>query len=134
MRRQVARAFLCGVVLASPLASGGAAAAEKQNAFEQEKKLDLEFEGKITTIDATASTVTVKHKHKGPMTFSVAKDCMMFVKHKKGAASLGDFKVGEEVKILYRQDATNVVCRSLWEPGSNPSEKEHKLQKQTQSQ
>lgn len=32
---------------------------------------------------------------KGLMTFPIAKDCMMFVKHKKGAASLADFKVGE---------------------------------------
>jgi len=54
------------------------------------------------------------------------------VKHKKGCASLSDFKVGEEEKLLYRQDGTNIVCNSLWQPGSNPAEKKHKIQKQQQ--
>jgi Cu/Ag efflux protein CusF len=132
MKKHLARTFVCVALLASPLVPRLAVAAEKQNAFEQEKKTDLELEGKITAIDSTAGTVTVKHEKRGPMTFPVAKNAMMFVKHKKGAASLGDFKVGEEVKLLYRQDGTNLVCHSLWQPGSNPSEKEHKIQKQSQ--
>jgi Cu/Ag efflux protein CusF len=132
MKRRVARAILGTVLLVSALASGLALAAEKQNAFQQEKRKDMEFDGKITAIDATAGSVTVKHNQKGQMTFSVAKDAMLFVNHKKGAASLGDFKVGEEVRLLYRQDGSNLVCHSLWQPGANPKEKEHRIEKQSQ--
>jgi len=132
MKRRIAGPLLSAVLLVSPFPSLVAFAAEKQNAFESEKKTDLEFEGKITALDANAGSVTVKQEKKGSMTFSVAKDAMLFVKHKKGAATLADFKVGEEVKLLYVQNATNLVCRSLWQPGSNPSEKEHKIQKQAE--
>jgi Cu/Ag efflux protein CusF len=133
MNKPLTPPFLRVALLASLVVPRVAVAAEKQNAFEQEKKMDLEIKGTIPAIDATAGTVTVTHKKKGPMTFSVAKDAMMFVKHKKEAASPADFKVGEEVKLLYRQDGTKLVCHSLWQPGWNPSEKKHKLQKQSQS-
>lgn len=56
---------------------------------------------------------------------------MLFVKHKKSGAGLGDFKVGEEVKVLYKQVGGALVCQSMWQPGSDPREKEHKIQKQT---
>jgi Cu/Ag efflux protein CusF len=131
MNRRMGRPVLYAVLLVSALASGLALAAEKQNAFEQEKRKDTQIDGKITAIDAAARTVTVKHDQKSK-TFSVAKDAMLFVNHKKGAASLADFKAGEEVRLLYRQDGSNVVCHSLWQPGANPEEKEHRIEKQSQ--
>jgi hypothetical protein len=122
-------------LLASALVPGRATAADDQpNKFDQAKKHDIEYRGSLTAINTNAPAVTVNDKEKGPMTFSVAKDCMFFVKHKKGAAALTDFKVGEEVRVLYKQEGSAVVCESMWEPGSDPGEKEHKVQKQSPAQ
>ncbi len=129
MKGNLVRLFVCGALLSLAIAPQLARAADQKNAFRQAEKHDLKCEGKISAIDATAGTVTVNNKQKGPLALTVAKDCMLFVKHKKGAASLADFKVGEEVKALYSQDAGALVCHSLWQPGSNPAEKERKLQK-----
>ena len=112
-----------------------AMAADKEpNKFNQAKRQDFKFQGEITALDAAAGTVTVNDKDKGPITLSVPQDCMLFVKHKKGAATLADFKVGNGVKLLYVQNGTNVVCTSMWQPGSHPREKEHKIQKESKSE
>ena len=128
MKGQLSRVLLCIALLTPALAPRLAVAAEK-NAFKKDKQNDIEFHGSITAIDTNALTVTIKNKEKGAMTFAVAKDCLLFVKHKKGQAALTDFKVGEDVKVLYRQDAGALVCHSMWQPGSNPAEKEHRLEK-----
>jgi Cu/Ag efflux protein CusF len=131
MDKHLARVLLCTALLIPVLAPGWAVAADKpKNAFNQEKKNDLSYDGSITAIDVTAKTVTIKQKQKGALTFSVPADAILFVKHKKGAASLSDFKVGEDVNVLYQQNGNLLACRSMWQPGSNPSEKEHKVQKQ----
>jgi Cu/Ag efflux protein CusF len=131
MKKYLVRALLCSALLVTVLTFRGATAETPKNAFKEEEKKDLDYKGSITAVDATAGTVTISHKEKGPLTLTVAKDCLLFVKHKKGQASLADFKVGEEVKVLYRQDAGALVCHSMWQPGSHPSEKEHMIEKQT---
>src|ERR1041385_6207544 len=131
MKRQLSRVLLCAALL-SPVIGIGRAMAQ-QNKFNEAMKEDLEYSGSITAIDTNAPAVTVKNKEKGAMTFSLAKDCLYFVKHKKGAAVLADFKVGEEVRVLYKQDNGALVCHSLWEPGSNARVKEHRLEKQSPS-
>ena len=131
MKGQLSRALLC-VALLTPALTPGLAAATEKNAFVQDKKNDLEFHGSITAIDTNALTVAVKSKEKGSLTFTVSKDSLLFVKQKKGAATLSDFKVGDEVNALYRQNGTVLACDSLWQPGSNPREKEHKAEKQSQ--
>jgi Cu/Ag efflux protein CusF len=129
MKRQVVRILTCGALLAAVLTPRWATAEKPKNAFKAEEKKDLDYKGAITAIDAKAGTVTISNKQKGPLALTVAKDCMLFVKHKKGQAALADFKVGEEVRALYRQDAGALVCHSMWQPGSNPAEKESKVQK-----
>ena len=131
MKGQLSRVLLCIALLTPALAPRLAVAAEK-NAFVQDRKNDLEFHGSITAIDTNAVTVTVKNKEKGALTFTVTKDSLLFVKQKKGAATLADFKVGDEVNALYRQNGTALTCDSLWHPGSSPREKEHKIEKQGQ--
>lgn len=131
MKGQLSRVLLCVALLTPALAPRLAVAAEK-SAFLQDKKNDLEFHGSITAIDTNALTVAVNSKGKGAMTFAVCKDSLLFVKHKKGAATLADFKVGDEVNALYRQNGTALTCDSLWQPGSNPREKERKIEKQGQ--
>jgi Cu/Ag efflux protein CusF len=131
MKRQLHDALLCAALLATVLVPGRAIAADNQpNKFNEAKKQDLEYTGSITAINTNAAIVTVKSKEKEAMTLSLAKDCMLFVKHKKAAAALSDFKVGEEVRVLYKQEGGALVCDSMWEPGSNPGEKVHKIQKQ----
>jgi Cu/Ag efflux protein CusF len=130
MKGQLARGLLCVALLVTAIAPGLALAIDKEpNKFDEAMRLDFKFSGQITALDPTAGTVTVVNKEKGPITLSVPHDCMLFVKHKKGAATLADFKVGDEVKVLYQRDNTNVVCASLWQPGSNASKKQQKLQK-----
>ena len=132
MDKHLARVLLCAALLIPIWAPDSATAADKpKNEFNQAKKSDLTYDGSITAIDAAARTVTIKQKQKGSLTFSVPADAMLFVKHKKGAASLSDFKVGEDVNVLYQQNGNTLVCRSLWEPGSSPTDKEHKLQKKS---
>ena len=134
MKRRIARGLLCIAFLAPTFGPGLAIAAEKQeNAFKEAEKQDLRFDGSISAIDTNAATVIIQHKQRGPMTFSFAKDAMFFVKHKKGAASLSDFKVGETVRVLYRQENGTLVCHGMWQPGANPSEKEGKIEKQGQT-
>ncbi|HTS17629.1 MAG TPA: hypothetical protein VMP11_08655 [Verrucomicrobiae bacterium] len=134
MKSRLSGIVLCAALLGLALGSGRAIAADAPNKFDQAKKHDIEFTGSITAIDTNAPSVTVNSKEKGPMTLSVASDCMFFVKHKKGAAALSDFKVGEEVHVLYKQSGSAMVCDSMWEPGSNAAEKEHKVQKGSSGQ
>ena len=131
MKGQLSRVLLCVALLAPAITPGLALAADK-NAFLQDQKNDLAFHGSITAIDTNALTVVVKSKEKGSLTLTVSKDSMLFVKQKKSGATLSDFKVGDEVKALYRQNGTALACDSLWQPGSNPREKEHKIEKQSQ--
>lgn len=129
MTGRLSRSLLCLVLgtLAGPPRL--AIAADKQpNEFVQEQKRDIELTGSITGVDTNALTVTINNKEKGAMTFSIARDCMLFVRHKKGAAALTDFNVGEAVKVLYRQQTNALVCHSMWQPGSHPREKEHKIE------
>ncbi len=132
MKRNVCRELLCATLLTATLLTG-IARAEDKNALKQEKKTDLKLEGKITALDATAGTVTVQDNNKAPMTFTVAKNAMFFVNHKKGAAALTDFKVGEKVTVLYRPDGGATVCRSMWQPGANATEKQHKIQEASET-
>src|SRR6266478_7975040 len=124
MKGHLARVLLCAALLSPAIAPGLAVAADKPNEFNKDMKHDLKYEGSITAIDSTAGTVTVKSKEKGPLTLTVSKDSLLFVKHKKGAAALTDFKVGEEVHVLYVQSGTTIVANSMWHPGANPSEKQ----------
>jgi hypothetical protein len=128
MKGHLARVLLCAVLLSPAVAPRLAVAADKPNEFGVDRKNDLDFKGAITALDATAGSVTIKNKEKGAMTFAVAKDCLLFVKHKKDGVTLADFKVGEEVRVLYSQAGTAIVCHSMWQPGSNPSEKQRKLE------
>ena len=134
MKGHLARMLLCAVLLTPAVAPRLAVAADNQpNEFGLDRKNDLGFRGVITALDATNGVVTVKNKEKGPMTFAVAKDCLLFVKHKKDGVTLTDFKVGEAVRLLYGQAGTTIVCHSLWEPGSNPSEKQRKLEDESKT-
>ena len=134
MKRQLARVLLCAALLSPAVVPGLAVAADKPtNEFNVDRKNDLAFGGHIAALDTTAGSVTVKHKEKGPMTFSIAKDCLLFVKQKKGAAALTDFVVGEEVRVLYQKAGTTNVCHSMWQPGSNPKEREHKLENEAKT-
>jgi Cu/Ag efflux protein CusF len=128
MKGRLSRWLLCLVLVPLAGTSRLALGADKPNEFVQDQKKDLEFTGSITGVDTNALTVTINNKEKGAMTFSIAKDCLLFVKHKKGAAALTDFKVGEAVKALYRQQNNTLVCQSMWQPGSHPREKEHKIE------
>lgn len=128
MKGHLARVLLCAVLLTPAVAPGLAVAADKGNEFMQDRKADLKFAGSISAIDATAGSVTVKNKEKGPLTLSIAKDCLLYVKHKPGQAALADFKVGEEIHLYYSQAGTAIVCHSMWEPGANPREKEREVE------
>ncbi len=135
MKRGLSATFFCAALLVSVVVSTRATAADAQpNKFDQAKKHDIEFTGSLTAININAPAVTVNSKEKGAMTFAVASDCMFFVKHKKGAAALTDFKVGEQVHVLYKQAGGGVVCESMWQPGADPGEKEHKAEKEGASQ
>jgi len=124
--------LICAALLTPVVMPGQAQAADKEsNQFKEAEKNDLEYSGSITAIDTNAPSVTVKHKTKGPMTFTLASGCMMFVKHKTGAATLADFKVGEEVNVLYKQNGTSLICDSLYQPGAHAREKERKAQKES---
>jgi hypothetical protein len=132
MKRQLVRVLLCTALLAPALAPRLAIADEKElNAFNQYSKKDLKYHGEITAIDATAGTVTVKNKDKGPLTLTVGKSALLFVKHKKGPAALGDFKVGEDVHLLYSQAGAAITCDSMWHPGASPADKERELENKT---
>ena len=133
MKGHLARVLLCAVLLSPAVAPRLAVAADKPNEFGVDRKNDLDFKGAITALDATNGSVTVKNKEKGTMTFAVAKDCLLFVKHKKDGVTLADFKVGEEVRLLYGQAGTAIVCHSLWEPGSNPTEKQRRIENETKT-
>ena len=123
--------LLCSAILVSGLVCGLTVRAANTNEFDQAKKKDLTIEGKITAIDTNAVSVTIQHKEKGPLTFSVPSSAMLFATHKKGHATLADFKVGDTVKVAYKQSNGSMVCDSMWQPGSNPTEKEHKVEKQS---
>lgn len=128
MKGHLARVLLCAALLAPAMAPRLAVAADNANQYGLDKRNDLSFRGAITALDATAGSVTVKNKEKGSMTFAIGKDCLLFVKHKKDAATLADFKVGEQVSVLYAQNGTALVCHSMWQPGSNPAEKQRDIQ------
>jgi len=132
MKGHLARVILCAALLTPAVAPGLAVAADKQvNQFNQDMKHDLKYHGSITAIDTTAGTVTVKSKEKGALTLTVSKDSLLFVKHKKGPAALGDFRVGEEVHVLYAQSGGTVLAHSMWHPGANPSEKQREVENKT---
>ena len=128
MKGHLARVLLCAALLAPAVMPGLAVAADKGNEFMQDRKADLKYSGSITAIDATAGSVTIKNKEKGPLILGIAKDCLLFVKGKPGQAALADFKVGEEVHLYYSQAGTAIVCHSMWQPGANPREKEHEVE------
>jgi len=128
MKGHLARVLLCAALLAPAVMPGSAVAADKGNQFMQDRKADLKYSGSITAIDATAGSVTIKNKEKGPLILGIAKDCLLFVKGKPGQAALADFKVGEEVHLYYSQAGTAIVCHSMWQPGANPREKEHEVE------
>lgn len=120
MKGHLARVLLCVALLAPAIAPRLAVAADQPNQYNVDKKKDLEFKGAITALDATAGSVTIKNKEKGSMTFAIAKDCLFFVKAKSGAAAVTDFKVGEQVHVLYNEAGTVLTCHSMWQPGVEP--------------
>src|SRR5450432_1713268 len=80
MKRRLFRVLLCAALLTPALAPRPAIAGEKElNAFNQYSKKDLKYHGEITAIDATAGTVTVKNKEKGPLTLTVTSGTLLFV-------------------------------------------------------
>ena len=119
--------LFCAALLTSVFVVGCATAAEdKPNKFNEAKKHDLEYSGSLTTVYTNSpfyALVFVQGKEPQGKYFYLAKDCTFFVKHKKSAATLADFKAGDEVKVLYRQEDKRIVCDSMWEPGSAPGEK-----------
>jgi hypothetical protein len=132
MKRQLIRVLLCAALLGPALAPRLAMADDKElNAFNQYSKKDLKYHGAIAAIDATAGTVTVKNKDKGPLTLTITKDTLLFANHKKGPAALGDFKVGEDVHVLYAQAGAAITCDSMWHPGASPAEKQRELENKT---
>jgi hypothetical protein len=132
MKRRLARVLLCAALLSPAIAPRLAIAGEKElNEFNQYSKKDLKYHGEITAIDATAGTVTVKNKDKGPLTLTVTSGTLLFVKHKKGPAALGDFKVGEDVHLLYAQSGAAITCDSMWHPGSSPVDKQREIENKT---
>ncbi len=134
MKGHLARVLLCAALLTPAVVPGSAVAADKQpNEFMQDRKADLKYSGSITAIDAAAGSVTIKNKEKGPLTLSIAKGCLLFVKHKPGQAALADFKVGEEVHLFYSQAGAASMCHSMWQPGANPRVKEREVENKTKT-
>ena len=127
MKRHLSGVLLCAALLIPAVLPGRATAADKEtNKFSEVKKHDLELSGTITAMHTNG--VTIKLEGTGKKTFTVAKDCMFFVKHKEGAAALTDFKIGEKVNVLYKQVGPALVCDSMWQTGSLPTEKERKIE------
>lgn len=98
----------------------------------EEKKAAKEgeqyFDGDISAVDFKAGTVTVKEKA-GSMTFTCDSATKFYAKHKKEAAKLEDFKVGDKVEVRYVVVAGTPTCKRLAEAGSRADKKEKKEEK-----
>lgn len=129
MTRQLRKSLLFTALLAAIFAAAALAADEPHNKFNETKKHDQEYTGQITMFLPKAGNVTVTARDKDPIKVKLAADCMFFTKQKKDAASIADFKLHDDVRVLYREVDGKLVCDAMWEPGSDPSQKEAKEQK-----
>jgi hypothetical protein len=131
MKRQLHDVLLCAAFFATILAAGPVlAAGDQPNKFDQAKKHDLEYSGTIEAINPKNGYLRVKNKEKDAIKLTPANDCMFFTKQKKGAASFADFKQRDDVSVLYREVDGKLICDAMWEPGSDPGQKEHQEEKQ----
>ncbi len=66
------------------------------------KKKGLSVSGKTTAIDTTAMTITVKDQ-----TFNITSTTKILKNEK--ATTLGEIKVGEMVRVIYKKDASGTL-------------------------
>jgi Cu/Ag efflux protein CusF len=95
------------------------------HAGEKAKPDKLTFAGEVTAVDATANTVTVKHKSDS-MTFNVGADCKIYVKSEKSAVALKELKVGDKVNVLYTNDSGKRNAHRIGEEGAHATKKDKK--------
>jgi Cu/Ag efflux protein CusF len=85
------------------------------------KKEQKEVQGKITAVDATAGTVTIKHK-KDTMTFTAAPDIEFGgVGNKK--VTLTDLKVGDHVTVHYTDESGKLMAHKIGHVNLKANEK-----------
>lgn len=133
MKSLLYRALLCAALLVTISAARATLAADELSAstrFYEAKTNNVERIGWITALLPKPGIVVVKPKEGNAIKVTLAKDCLFFTKQKKEAATLTDFKVGEEVRLLFTPGDNIKICHALWEPGAEPGQKEQEAQKQ----
>ncbi|HUK82488.1 MAG TPA: copper-binding protein [Verrucomicrobiae bacterium] len=75
------------------------------------KKDQKEVQGKITAVDATAGTVTIKHK-KDTMTFTAAPD-IEFGGAGNKKITLADLKVGDHITVHYTEESGKLMAHKI---------------------
>ena len=76
-----------------------------------EKAAPKTMGGKIEAVDATAGTITIKHK-KESKTFTVAPDCK-FTGEGEKKLTLAEMRVGDTVKVSYTQEGDKVLAHHV---------------------
>lgn len=104
-----------------------AAKTEKMEKTHHARKAGLhKISGEVAAVDATAGTITVKHK-KGDVTISV--DAKTKVKAGKEKKSIEDVKAGEKVTVKYKEEDGKKVATAVYIKTAKAAKKVKKAEK-----
>lgn len=126
MNSMIGRIMAVLVVATVTFALAGAVSASEEK--KASKKGLMFFEGRITSIDLSAKSVTVKKKD-GTMTFQVTDATKIYGKGSKEPIALGKLQAADKVEIEYDEQGGKFVAHRIAEKGVNADKIEKKEKK-----